>query len=129
MCWCNNSGSQRMWKKVPKRDLWQQRITVLHTDLWQSHQFRISRHRMHLCKQVEAAHMGWQLEEDIGIMKIYIHWCPCSYSLGVSWAVQRFREWLASGWQVRRGAAAHSRTQLRTFHQGRRKTLNMVPHN
>ena len=40
---------------------------------WQSSQSGISLHRMHLCKQAEAAHLGWQLVEWIDLMKLYIH--------------------------------------------------------
>ena len=36
---------------------------MLHIDLWQSCQSGITLHRMHQCKQAEAAHVGWQPEE------------------------------------------------------------------
>ena len=50
---------------------------MLHIDLWQSRLSGIPQHRMHLCKQAEADSgvdsEKNELEEGIGVMKLYIH--------------------------------------------------------
>ena len=49
---------------------------MLHIDLWLSRQYRIYLHRMYQCKQTEASHVGWQLEDRIGVMKLYLYGYP-----------------------------------------------------
>ena len=43
---------------------------LLHIDFWQSCKFAIL-HTMHLCKQAEAARMGWQLEMSQHCKMVY----------------------------------------------------------
>ena len=50
---------------------------------WQSRQLGISVYRIHSCKQTDnqktsnmwvlVDHVGWQVEEWLGVMKLYIH--------------------------------------------------------
>ena len=74
-------------ERVIKRDM-RKMSKWMPIDICQSRQSGISLHRMHLCKQIDyhktskmwvkADCMSWQLEERVGVMKLYIHRYPQS---------------------------------------------------